>query len=542
MMRRPVIAAALFLALAGPVLPQNAADRVTDSIRERLEQWQTAGRLAVDGTPLVSGKALPRLYADDAYRPYWTLDKLRTLQDLVRESAQDGLTPEDYHLDALARLSAENAGESADPVALANRDLLATDAFTMLLHDLYLGKVDPQSLDPNWNFVRRPLDEERAIGVIEAALSSGQLAEAAAKARPDHWWYEKARASLAEYRAIAAHGGWPSILPGPALKAGVRGPRVAAVRRRLEATGELPGQSANDDRFDEPLAAAVRAFQERHRMSPDGAVGASTLAELNVPVAARILQIRVNLERGRQVLHEIPAGPVVLVDIAGFEVSYQRDQQTLWSARIQVGKPYRQTPIFKSLIDHVVFNPTWTVPPTILAKDILPAVRRDRGYLAKKKLDVLDRNGEPVDPATIDWANATPRNFPYLLRQGPGPDNALGRVKIMFPNSFFVYLHDTPSKSLFEKDERAFSSGCIRVDRPLELVERLLDDPKNWSSAAIAQAVADGTTRTVRLPKPVPVLLMYWTIVPSDDGHTVFKRDPYGRDRRLAEALDAPRK
>ena len=205
-----------------------------------------------------------------------------------------------------------------------------------------------------------------------------------------------------------------------------------------------------------------------------------------------------------------------------------------------MGKPYRQTPIFKSKIDHVVFNPTWTVPPMILAKDILPAVRKDPGYLAKKRLEVLDRNGKPVDPASIDWKSVTASKFPYLLRQGPGPDNALGRVKIMFPNPYFVYLHDTPSKALFEKEERAFSSGCIRVERPLELAEKLLDDPKTWNSAAIAQAIADGTTRTVRLPKPVPVLLMYWTIVPSDDGHTVFKRDPYGRDRRLAQALDAP--
>jgi len=263
---------------------------------------------------------------------------------------------------------------------------------------------------------------------------------------------------------------------------------------------------------------------------------------LNVPVEARILQIRVNLERARAALHEIPPGPGVLVDIAGFEVSYLQDQKAVWKARIQVGKPYRQTPVFKSTIDHVVFNPTWTVPPMILAKDILPAVRKDPGYLAKKGLQVLDRNGKPVDPASIDWKTATASSFPYLLRQGPGPENALGRVKIMFPNPYFVYLHDTPSKALFEKEERAFSSGCIRVERPLELAEKLLDDPKTWDSAAIARAVAAGTTQTVRLPKPVPVLLMYWTIVPSDDGHTVFKRDPYGRDRRLTQALDAPRK
>jgi murein L,D-transpeptidase YcbB/YkuD len=540
-----VIAAALFLALASPALPQDVADRVADSIRERLEQWQTAGRLAVDDTPLVSRKALPRLYEDHAYRPYWTEERRSALQALLRDSTQDGLTPDDYHLEALARLStAAGAGaDTADPAMLANLDLLATDAFTMLLRDLYLGKVDPRTLDPNWNFERRPLDEEHAFAQIEKALSEGRFKEAVAAARPDHWWYARARASLAEYRAIAAHGGWPSILPGPALKAGMTGPRVAALRRRLAATGDLAGAPLDEKPYDEALSRAVSSFQERHRLAADGAVGASTLAELNVPVAARILQIRVNLERGRWGLHEVSAaGPLVLVDIAGFEVSYLRDQKAVWTARIQVGKPYRQTPIFKSLIDHVVFNPTWTVPPTILAKDILPVVRRDPAYLAKKNLEVLDRNGKSVDPATIDWSRATASSFPYMLRQRPGPDNALGRVKVMFPNPYFVYLHDTPSKALFEKDERAFSSGCIRVDRPLELAEKLLEDPKTWDSAAIARAVAAGTTQTVRLKKPVPVLLMYWTIVPSDDGHTVFKRDPYGRDHRLAQALDAPKK
>jgi murein L,D-transpeptidase YcbB/YkuD len=541
---RALAAAALLLGLAASALPQETAGPVAESIRERLDQWETSGRLAVNDTVLVSEKALLRLYADDGYRPYWTAEKLATLQSLLRDSEKDGLTPADYHLDALDRIAvAPNVvpgAASEDPATLANRDLLATDALTMLLHDLYLGKVDPHSLDVHWNYERRPLDEERAFALIEDSLSHGRLAEAAAKARPDHWWYGKALASLAEERAIAARGGWPAVPPGPTLVAGATGPRVVAVRRRLAATGELSGQSLDDERFDEPLAAAVRAFQEGHRLTADGSVGAATLAEMNVPVAARIVQIRVNLERGRWALHEIPAGPVVLVDIAGFEVGYLRDQKVLWNARIQVGKPYRQTPIFKSFIDHVVLSPTWTVPPTILSKDVLPAVRKDPGYLAAKKLDVLDRNGKPVDPSTIDWAQATAKNFPYMLRQGPGPENALGRVKIMFPNPFFVYLHDTPSKSLFEKDERAFSSGCIRVDRPFELVERLLDDPKTWNAETMAKEVAAGTTRTVRLPKPVPVLLMYWTIVPSDDGHTVFKRDPYGRDRRLAQALDGP--
>jgi murein L,D-transpeptidase YcbB/YkuD len=293
--------------------------------------------------------------------------------------------------------------------------------------------------------------------------------------------------------------------------------------------------------FDATLEAAVRHFQHRHLLATDGAIGPATLRELNVPVQARIDQIRLNLERGRWVLHEVKKdGDLVIVDIAGFGVRFIRDRKTIWQTRAVVGKPYRQTPIFKSAIDHVVLNPTWTVPPTILEKDILPAVRRDRGYLAKRGLEVIDRNGRPIPTSSIDFSRYSGRNFPYMIRQAAGDDNALGQVKIMFPNPYLVYLHDTPSKALFEEDRRVFSSGCIRTERPFELVELLLADPSRWNRAAIDAAVATRVTRTVRLPKPVPVLILYWTVDQDDDGSIMFKPDPYARDARELAALDSP--
>ncbi len=543
--RSAVLAAAAALALfardARPQAPSiPSEDRVVEALRERLEQLETAGRLSVADTDLALVRALPRIYEANGYRPFWTPERLEAERKILADSASDGLTPEDYHLAALVRLPPAAAAPGSDPRARADVDLVATDGFVLLLRHLYLGKVDPRSLDPQWNFELRSIVEGDAVAFVSQALSRGLLDDAVAAARPKHPWYDDARASLAEYRGIASRGGWPAVPAGPGLKTGVTDSRVPILRRRLAATGDLAGQPLDDRTFDEPLADAVGAFQTRHRLTADGGVGPGTLAQLNVPVESRIRQIRVNLERARWALHEVDADNFVLVDIAGFEASYYRNRDVLWRGRIQVGKPYRQTPVFKSTIDHVVFNPTWTVPPTILSKDILPAVRRDPGYLAKKKLEVLDRNGKPVDPSSIDWARATGKNFRYMLRQGPGPDNALGRVKILFPNPYFVYLHDTPSRDLFEKEQRAFSSGCIRVERPLELAELLLDDPKNWDPAAIARVVADGETRTVRLSRPATVLLMYWTIVPSREGRTVFKHDPYGRDPKLAAALDAP--
>jgi murein L,D-transpeptidase YcbB/YkuD len=196
------------------------------------------------------------------------------------------------------------------------------------------------------------------------------------------------------------------------------------------------------------------------------------------------------------------------------------------------------TPVFTSEMKYMVFNPTWTVPPGILSKDILPKLKKDPGYLAAKNMSVIDSDGKVVDPATLDFSSYSARSFPYQIRQEPGPWNALGRVKFIFPNPHFVFLHDTPSKALFERLDRSFSSGCIRTENPLELAELLLDDPEKWNQEAI-QAVLDAKqTRTVYLPEPIPVLLLYWTVFPEDDWQLRFLGDIYKRDGRILEALD----
>jgi murein L,D-transpeptidase YcbB/YkuD len=512
---------------------------VSEALRQRLDEMQTTSRLAVGRAEVAARTALPILYEEAGYAALWNAERLETLLALVKESADDGLSPEDYHASELARL-APSLAAPRDAISRAQLDLLATDAFYLLLSHLYLGKVDPTTLDPKWNFEPPPVGDRAGAAFVLDAITSGKLREAVARVRPSHWWYARARAALTEYRALAAKGGWAPIPAGPALKPGSSGPRVVALRRRLAATGDLAGQPLDAPAFDEPVAAAVRAFQTRHRISPEGVVGPATLAELNVPVGERIRQIRVNLERGRWLLHDAADEDFVLVDVAGFEAAYMRNHAAVWRARVQVGKPYRQTPIFRSKIDHVVFNPTWTIPPGIAAKDTVPAIKKDRGYLAKKGLDVLDAEGRKVDPSTIDWAAMKGSGAPYMFRQPAGPDNALGRVKIMFPNPYFVYLHDTPSQELFEKDERTFSSGCMRLQRPLELAELVLNDPENWNAASIASAVAAGETKTVRLKTPVPVLILYWTIDLSTEGRIVFKKDPYERDPKLAAALESP--
>jgi len=283
----------------------------------------------------------------------------------------------------------------------------------------------------------------------------------------------------------------------------------------------------------------VRRFQARMGLESDGVVGAGTVAELNVPLAERIRRLRVNLDRGRVLLQDLPE-KFVVVNIAGYTAYVVNGQDIVWSARVQVGKPYRKTPIFRSEINYLVFNPTWTVPPGIIAKDILPAAKADPASITRKGLKLLDSAGREVDPASVDWSRYSSGHIPYTLRQDPGPNNALGRVKLMFPNSYFVYLHDTPSQALFDRAERAFSSGCVRVERALELAAIVLDDPQQWSAGSIDAVVAGGKLQNVTLRTKVPVLLAYWTAWVDAEGRMNFRRDLYGQDAKWAAALDAP--
>jgi murein L,D-transpeptidase YcbB/YkuD len=318
---------------------------------------------------------------------------------------------------------------------------------------------------------------------------------------------------------------------GEKLELGSRGPRVAALRARLGATGD-------SDTFDAALADALKAFQASRGLDVDGTVGAATLIALNRSREDVIAQIRVNLERGRWYLHDL-APTFVAVNIAGFQAYYLRDSRILWSARAIIGKPFRETPLFRARMTYLVLNPTWTVPPTILDEDMLPALRRDPTYLERKGLSLTDRDGHVVPAASIDWSKQTAKTFPYNVVQGPGPENPLGRVKFMFPNEHSVYLHDTPSRGLFEKSERAFSSGCIRIDRPLELATLLLEGQAGWDLAALEAAIATGETQTVTLARPVPVLVAYWTAWVGGDGVFQLRGDVYERDPAVLRALDA---
>ena len=524
---------------------------VSEAIRERVdhlryERDHDARDHQLRGANIVAADGVARFYEADQFQPRWQdPTRLDQLIAAIADLQHDGLDPADYHVATLQSFRSDlRGGQSLAPADQADLELVATDAMMLALYHLFVGKVDPEKLSSQWNFSARPLDVEAGLERFRQALAAGEIAESFERARPQHPWYQRGRERLKEYRALQAVGGWSPISGGPTIEPGMSDPRVPALRYRLTVTKDLEGTleaptPPYDTVYDPALEAAVKRFQLRHGLTPDGAIGPGTLQALNVPVSARIDQIRVNLERSRWVLHELH-GNFVLVDVAGFYVSYFRDDEPVWTSKVIVGRPYRETPIFKSTITYVVFNPTWTIPAGILVKDKLPVIKRDPGYLKRNNIRVIDSSGREVDPRSVNWNRyGAGRLPPYQLRQDPGDDNALGLVKIMFPNQYSVYLHDTPSKSLFDKDERTFSSGCIRVQKAFELAERVLDDPSRWNQATMAEVVAAKAMKTVNLAKPVPVLLLYWTAQPTPDGQVLFRNDIYGRDPPTLAALNS---
>jgi murein L,D-transpeptidase YcbB/YkuD len=523
------------IAVAGSVFSQ-PSDR--DVLRERIEWLSSTPNPSVDGAPIAAVLLITKLYERRGYEPAWTDPAMvKELFDQVLRSVEHGLNPDDFHATQLGtRL---NPGPRAnDPVFAADTEILCTDALARLAVTLQFGKLDPTDLDPAWNFSRE-IARQDPVEVFNEVLETKTVAARLAATEPQTGFYRRFRKALIEYRAILAEGSWSTVPAGPVLQVDSVGPRVAALRTRLRVTGDLAGPDpADPEVFDEDLEAAVKHAQMRHGIDPDGKVGPRSIEELNVPVEARIDQLRASLERMRWVCRDLP-DDYLIVDIAGFHAYLIEDGEEIWSARVQVGKPYHATPVFKDTVRYLDFNPTWTIPPGILRNETLPAIRKDPDYLSRNNMSVVTTRGEIVDPSTIDWAATATGGFPYMIRQEPGPGNALGRVKFMFPNKYMVYLHDTPSKGLFARTERAFSHGCIRTENPFELATLLLDD-QGWDLARIDQVVASKKTTRVNLENPITVMLLYWTAEADPDGTVYFRKDVYNRDAPILEGLDEP--
>jgi murein L,D-transpeptidase YcbB/YkuD len=526
------------LAVASPVEAQRTDARsVTDELKWRVERLGSVGSSRVGDEMVQSHALILAAYEQHGFQPLWT--EAAAVQSLLRSIAEvreDGLDPEAYHLSALTSLAQEGVGPS-QAAAVAELDLLRTSALVRVMHDLRFGKVEPQgpagAQDSPWS-----LDSGSAVDSLTEVIWSGRIREAVASQRPQHFVYDGLMKALADLRRIRLVGGWGPVPDGPALQPDSVDVRVPALRRRLALSGDLGGPIEDRSlRLDSALVTAVRSFQHRHGLNEDGVVGKSTLDALNVPVDRRIDQVRVNLERARWVLRELP-DTFVAVNVAGAKVYLVRGDSVAFEARAIVGTPFTQTPVFSAPMLYVDLNPTWTVPSGIVG-EVLDLVRRDPGYLEGQGIRVVNSLGRAVDPSGIDFAHFTAESFPYVFRQAPGPANALGQIKLVFPNEHHVYLHDTPTRGLFAREERLFSHGCIRLEDPLGLAELVLGDAERWNRETLRAAIVTGTTRTLALPTPVPVYVLYWTAMVGLDGELHFYRDVYDRDTGLLAGLDA---
>ena len=519
---------------------ENPADQVRRQIQERINTAKESSQGVCRDSLVCKSALLPKFYTEREYLPAWSDDYgpfpyVEDFVEVIRNAYREGLRPEDYHLNKIeAALSGLYTsllgGETPDSAKVVEIDLMITDAFLRYASHLVNGRVDHRRAYPDWVVNQRSAD---LTAVLHRALASGEIEEELADLAPHYPGYVNLKEKLTEYRGIAEKGGWQRIPQGPKLHKGSRGERVAILRQRLIVSGDC--ESAAEDKhgiFDHDLEAAVRRFQKRHGLKEDGRVGKSTLEALNVPVEKRIRQIALNMDRLRW-LPDDHGDRNIFVNIADFSLDVIEDEKSVMAMRIIAGKNDWRSCVLSAKMTYMELNPFWKVPDSIAVKEILPQIKKDPDYLAKKNIKVLrdwNDKAKEIDPKTVDWSHVRVKNFPYRFRQEPGPGNPLGRIKFIFPNECEIYLHDTTTRHLFGRARRDFSHGCIRIEKPVELATYLLQNKQTWTRKKILAEIRKGKRQVVMLPDPINVLIFYGTAWVDSEGIIQFRNDIYRID------------
>ena len=533
---------------ARPAAADVGPDAIRSALEARITMMQNQKRFVCSSELICGVSDLPLFYRRNRFQPVW-LDGQRAhprVTDLlaaIRSSRSNGLNPGDYHLAAIKATLREMKGKSGirtfrEIETLVDLELLSTDAYLLLGSHLLAGRVNPETLYAKW-LVDDP--EANFAAILQKAVDADGIEASLRKLLPPHTGYTALKKQLAQYRRLSSKYEWPPIPTGKLIRKGGRDPRIPAIRRRLQLLGDLPVASVSSSkRFDRFLARAVVRFQRRHGLKPDGILGDRTLAALNVTPRRRIGQIKLNLERWRWIPRDLGKRHL-LVNIADYSLIAVDSGMPVMRMRVVVGQSYRRTPVFSDTLTKIEINPYWNVPTRLAVDDLLPEIQKDPDYLTRNGFSVYagwKKGARELDPAAVDWSRVTPENFWYRLRQNPGPNNTLGRMKFLFPNRFAVYLHDTPSRELFTHTRRNFSAGCIRVSRPVDLAGYLLDGNKGWNRVKILEAVNRGRRVVVRLKGDVDIHILYWTAWVDRKGILQFREDIYSRDRPLAVALN----
>ncbi len=484
---------------------------------------------------------LTQFYIDRDMIPVWVNDDVPTehahdLLHILEMSTYDGLNPDDYDIQTIRHLMGSgHAGE------LAELDLRLSLSLMQFLSDLGSGRTEPSALDPELFVYPQDIDK---TGAIEAAAIAEDIGVFVGGYRPRQVDYWRLKGVLANYRAMARTGGWPTIDPGPLMKEGDRSARVAQLRKRLRREGDLappddPLAPFDPELFDQALVEAVESFQDRYGLEQDGQVGPNTLTALNTSIERRIEQLVLNLERRRWMSDKL-ASRYIYVNLADFHLQLVDSGEVAFETPVVIGSLYNKTPVFSADMTYLVINPFWNVPPSIATTELLTKARADSEYFRENGFDIFENwnaDAQVLDSTSIDWSEVDAQNFSYKVRQRPGPTNALGQLKFMLPNDYNIYLHDTPDRAHFDLNERSFSHGCVRVADPEALANAILEGQSDWTLDEIVDAVGSGERTQVNLDQSLPVQITYLTAWVDDDNRVHFRNDVYDRDQILADAL-----
>jgi L,D-transpeptidase YcbB len=504
------------------------------------------GFVGLQGAPAQMDELLAELYLASGFLPHWVTEngadqhRAQELLAVLTKADEDGLNPARYRIaDITALLS--SAKKADDLVRL---DLLLTAAMSAYITDMRKGWAASTRFDPALLAAVRESGGDVPKAIKEGLRTDG-LRHFLELQAPQHQAYRALKKLLAEYRKIEAKGGWPQIPDGKKIEPGMADERLGLLAQRLLISGDLPPSADADAAkrariYDGGLVTGVKHFQTMCGLKPDGVMGKTTVAALNIPARERLRTIILNLERWRWLPHQL-AGRRILVNIAGYSLAVMNDEQIELAMPVIVGEDDHKTPVFSQDMSYIELNPYWNVPPSIARKEIVEKMKKDHSYLSRQRIRIFAGWGSSapeVSPAAINWQTIGSGISRYRLRQEPGKGNALGTVKFIFPNSSSVYMHDTPSRNLFRQAKRSLSHGCIRVSQPFELALHLLQhDGCNLSKERLQKEIASQKPQSYILKKPVPVHILYLTALIAEDGTARFYDDIYGNDTQLAEAL-----
>lgn len=474
--------------------------------------------------------SVSEFYLKRQFLPAWSDKSMReNFIQTLQEAEHEGLFIEDYHGNRITELAGNVS--KLDDREKSEFDVILTDAFLKFGNHLLHGKLDPRELHSIWDTYRSEILVSQAL---QQAIEEGDLEIALRQLRPTHPVYSQLIESSKEYKELASNfEEWEMIPSGNMVKHGEKDDRIPEIRKRLDLLGYMQNTDPQNTENSEDLQEAIENFQGDNGLQADGIIGDSTIELLNKDYNRRYEQILVNLERWRWYPRDL-GDHYIIVNIANFDLHVVKDNDTVHSHRTMVGTEARKTPVFSEEIKYLEFNPTWTIPPTIQNDDVIPGMQRNSNYLASKKINVYDRSGNEVNPSSIDWNSDEAKAYTY--RQNPGSTNPLGQVKIMYPNKYFIYLHDTPSQALFERNSRDQSSGCVRVEHAVDLAKYLVSDQPEYSSDEIDKIIASGKTTQVKLKQNVNVHHFYWTAW-RENGKARFTADIYDYDSRIWEEL-----